>query len=132
MRGLVVWLVGIALKLELTSKQRNEIVIHLLNSVHAVPLGAIIDENDQGEMTVSGRTISMEKGSRLQSAAFAALNNETMNLIREQVKYEAYVGAATKTATPEDLGFYRAALWWGQREEYFLKLLSQTKEQPEL
>lgn len=132
MKTFVVWLVGFALKLELTSKERNKIVIHLLDNLQAVPLSDIIGTNEQGEMLVQGRTITMEKGARLQSAAHAMLTNQAMNLIREQVKYETYVGAATKTATPEDLTFYRAALWWGQREEYFLKLLSQTKEQPEL
>jgi hypothetical protein len=133
MSSFVVWLVGYALKLNLSTEHRNKIVIHLLTALHAVPLSAIIDTNEQGEMLISGNTINIEKGIQLRGQAQAALKNQALNLIREQVKYETYVGAATKTATPEDLCFYRAALWWGQREEYFLKLLAQVQqEQPEL
>lgn len=131
--GIVVWLVGLALKRDLPSKERNKIIVHILNALHAVPLSAIIDVNEQGEMLVSGKTITVEKGIQLRGQAHAALNNQALNLIREQVKYETYVGAATKTADPNDLGFYRAALWYGQREEYFLNLLAQVQqEQPEL
>lgn len=125
-------LVGWTLKRNLSIQERNQIVIHLLDALKAVPLSAIIDVNTQGELTVSGRTLDMESGRVLLSTARAALDNKALNLIREQVKYEAYVGAVTKAALPEDMLFYRAALWWGQREEHFLNQLAQNQEEPDL
>lgn len=128
----VVWVVGYALRCNLTPKERNEIVVHILTTLQAVPLSDIISTNEQGEMTVSGRTLDMESGKQLMSHARAAQSNQALHLIREQVKYESFVGATTKAALPEDLLFYRAALWWGQREEYFLAQLSQTQEELDL
>lgn len=128
----VVLFVGWALKRNLSVAQRNEIVVHILGALRAVPLSAIISVNETGELLISGRTVDMEKGKQLLAHARAAQQNQALHLIREQVKYETYVGAATKAASAEDLLFYRAALWFGQREEHFLTQLAQTQEEPDL
>lgn len=121
------WLVGKLIKRTSTA-ERNKIVIHILDSLQASPLNDIISVNDDGELTVNNRSLDIEKGRQLRTAADAALRNQALNLIREQVKYIAFVGAATKAQLPEDLLFYRAALWWGQEIERFLKLLAQRQE----
>lgn len=128
MGRLVVWFVGWALRRNLSIEERNKIVIHLTKALQAVPLSAIISENTHGEVTVSGSTLDMETARMLLGHARAALDNKALHLIREQVTYEAFVGSAIKAQNSADMLFYRAALWWGQREEYFLKLLAQSEE----
>lgn len=76
--------------------------------------------------------MDMEKAKVLQEAARTALNNQALILIREQVVYETFTASATKAVTGEDLTFYRSALWWGQRIEYYLRLLAQRQQEPDL
>lgn len=128
MGTLVVKLVGLALKLPLSIKAKNKLTIHILESLHAVPLRDIITQSDTGEISIKGRELDIEGARKLQTQARYAQTNQALNLIREQVKYEAFVGSATKAGIPEDLLFYRAALWFGQREEYFLRLLAGSEE----
>ena len=114
----------------LPKKKRRQLVMHMLD-VEAVPLSAIVDVNEDGQLTISGRTLDIEKAKQLQVHARAALENKALALIREQVRYESYVGAAVKVKTPDELTFYRAALWWGQMEEKYLRLLA-GREEPTL
>lgn len=118
---------------DITIVDRNLLTVALLDKLQASPLHAIIDVDEKsGEMLVQGRPLDIEKGRQLMDSARGALRNQALNLIREQVKYEAFVGAAIKSATIEDLTFYRAALWWGQEIERLLKLLAQRNEEPDL
>lgn len=128
MERLAVWLVGVLLRRSKSISTRSAIVIHILDSLQVIPLSAIIDTNANGELTISGRTLDIEMGRVLLGHARNALDNKALNLIRQQVLYEAFVGSATKANSPEDLLFYKAAIWWGQREEYFLKQLAQSEE----
>lgn len=132
MERLAIWIVGFVLKLNLSVEGRNRITVHLLDTLHALPLGDIIAENEDGFLTINGRTLDMEKARQLQIAADAALRNQSLSLIREQVKYEASIGAAVKATSVIDLLFYRAALWWGQEEEKYLRILAQKEKEPDL
>lgn len=118
---ILAWLVG-----------KDTLVIHILGLLKAVPLSDIIGVNADGQLTISGRTLDIEKGMQLQRSANQALRNEALSLIREQVKYESFVGAATKAAKIDDLTFYRAALWYGQQVEKHLRILAQREDQPEV
>lgn len=107
---------------------KDKLVIHILDAVEARQLNAIIDVNADGEMTISGKTVDIEKGNQLRAHARAGLENKAFALIREQVVYEAFTGAATKAMTGDDLLFYRAALWWEQRVQAHLQLLAGRNE----
>lgn len=110
---------------------RNKLLIHALETLSTLPLRDIISISEDGELFLQGKAVGMGEVLNLRESAAMALNNKAFNLIREQVQYESFVGAATKAVTGEDLIFYRAALWWGQQMEHHLKLLAQ-KQQPEL
>lgn len=129
---MIVWLVGWLLTFKLSAEDKNKIVIHILDNLQAKQLGAIIDTNEDGELTISGKTVDIEKASQLRAHARSGLENKALNLIREQVVYETFTGAATKAITGEDLLFYRAALWYGQQVEKHLKLLAGRQEEPAL
>ncbi len=107
---------------------KDKLVVHILDYLQAIPLHAIVSTNEDGELTISGKTIDIEKARQLQAHARSALDNKALTLIREQVVYESYAGAATKAATGEDLTFYRAALWWAQEVEKHLKVLAGKEE----
>lgn len=110
---------------------RAKLVAYAFTLNEAVPLRDIITLSEDGELFLQGKAASMGDVLGLREAATTALNNRAFNLIREQVQYESFVGAATKAVTGEDLIFYRAALWWGQQMESHLKLLAQ-KQEPDL
>lgn len=131
MGRLVVWLVGWALKKNLTFEQRNKITVHILSSLQALPLHEIISVNDEGAILVNDRPLDMEKAIQLREAAVTALNNQALSLIREQVMYEALIHGGLKAGNVEGLMFTRSAVWWGQQEEKLLKLLAQ-REEPDL
>lgn len=130
MGSLIVWLVGWLLKKKLTPEQHNEIVVHILDSLHAMPLTDIIIASEAG-LFVQGKEVGIEQGSILRNAAMQMTRNKAWSLIREQVVYESFVGSSVKAVKPEDLLFYRAALWWGQQEEKYLRLLI-GENQPEV
>lgn len=115
----------------LTIGQRNQVVIHILGSLKAVPLSAIITTDEDGRLCIEGKPVDVELGRVLMNHARAAQENKALNLIRKQVQFEAFLGAAHKATTPEDLLFYRAAIWFGQRIELYLAQLSPS-ETPDL
>lgn len=117
---------------DLSPKDRNLLTGMLLEKLHAAPLHAILEVNEEGVMLVSGQPLDIEKGRQLQSSAGQALRNPALSLIREQVMYLAFVGSAIKSAEINDMAFYRAALWWCQEVEKLLKLLAQKSEESDL
>lgn len=124
MTALAIRLLGWLMRRPLTIGERNQVVIHILGSLKAVPLSAIITTDENGRLCVEGKPVDVELGRVLMSHARVAQANKALNLIRKQVQYEAIIEAANKVVTMEDLLFYRAAIWWGQREEYYLAQLS--------
>ena len=131
MTALVVRLIGWLMRRPLSTAERNAIVIHILGSLNAVPLSAIIETDAQGQLLIEGKPVDVERGVVLMRHAQMARSNKALNLIRTQVQYEAFLGAGHTARTPEDLLFYRAAIWWGQREDHYLALLA-PREEPEL
>lgn len=111
-------------KSSLTLAQRNKLETEILDTLEALPLKEVFSITENGEMTVRGKVIEYDKAIRLREYANSALDNQLLNLIREQVAYEAIAGGIHKCITPEDLYFYRAALWWGQRELAHLKSIA--------
>lgn len=135
MGKLVVWIVGWALKRNLTIEERNKIVVHILTSLQAAPLTDIITVSEEG-IKIGDKFLDMEQATLLREASMLALNNRALKLIREQVTYVAFVLLGIKADDAKSLLFARAALWWGQQEEFYLQLLAQKKhtveEEPDL
>lgn len=114
-------------------EDKNLLTGLILDKLQAAPLRAILETDEEtGVLLVGGKSIDIEKGKQLMSAAQGALRNPALNLIREQVVHEAFIGAAVKSQHPYDLVFYRAALWWGQQVDIHLKKLAGKNEEPNL
>lgn len=132
---LVVSLLKFALeRAVLGSDERNLLTALLLEGLQARPLADILYIDEDKQLIVNGKPADMEQMRLLHGHARAALDNKTLSLIREQVAILASIGGAVKAAKVEDLIFYRAALWWGQQEDFYLKLLAQRdqEEAPDL
>ncbi len=123
------WLVNYCLsKNSLSLEERNSIVIHILENLHALPINGIISTNDEGEILLNGRSLSIEQIRQLRESARLALDNAALKVINEQVLYASVVGGLHKAISPEDLYFYRAAIWFSQQLEAQLKILAQREE----
>lgn len=124
----IVKFIGWALKRNLSLKERNEIVMHILDNLGALPLSAIIQVSDDGSMLINNRSLDAEKALQLRESAKNALNNQAFILINQQVMYEALIHGGLKSLDVNGLMFTRAAVWWGQRLEDHLKILAQEQE----
>lgn len=125
---LIRWFLG----RDLTLDQRNEIVIHILDSLSALPISSIISVNDEGEILINGSSLDIEKMRLLRESARVALDNPAMKLINHEVQYAAIVGGIHKAMTNEDLYFYRAAIWFCQQQQIQLNILAQRIQEPTL
>ena len=124
---LIRWLVGRNLTLE----QRNEIVVHILDNLQALPVSGIITVNDDGQLLINNRSLDIEKIKQLRESARAAQDNVALKVVNHEVLYTAVVGGIHKSMTPEDMYFYRAAIWYGQQQQIQLALLAQRQMEQE-
>ena len=124
----VVWITNYSLShSRLSLEQRNNIVTHILDSLRALPISSIIMVKD-GEMMLNGRSLDFDKIAQLKESASVALDNQALKIVLNEVLYTAVVGGLHKAVISEDLYFYRAAIWFGQKLEDQLKILAQRQE----
>ena len=125
MRALLVRIVCYLLKVELTTQQKTRLIGAILDTSNAVPLSEVITFGQNGMIYVQGKLIDQEKAIQLRESARLLINNGAMNLIYEQVRHIAGTRGVAEGDTPEKLVFYRAALWWGEKElETIVRLAS--------
>lgn len=126
---LSVWLTNYTLsKSDLSLKQRNEVIKYILDNLEGLPIRDIINTNEEGEITVRGRSLDIDKIVKLRESARVALDNQALKLINEQVLFTAVTGGMHNAITPENLYFYRAAIWFAQQQEKQLNILAQKEE----
>ena len=109
-------------KHDLSLEERSLLITAVLGKIAALPLRDIIIPNEEG-LFVNGRKATSEEQVSLRESAIAVLNSKAFRLIREQVLYATFV-QATKSAIFEDMIFSKAAVWFGQQEETYLRLLA--------
>lgn len=125
----VVWIIRYALsRSRFSLVERNEIMTHILDNLRASPIRSIITTNEGGEILLNGRSLDIKKIKLLRESARLALENPALKLINEQVLFIAVTGGLHKAIIPEDLYFYRAAIWSSQQIEAQLKILAQRTE----
>lgn len=120
----IVKLVCFLLKRNLTLENRNKLSASVLDSLGALPLHNMFEINEEGELLVGGKVVSVDKAIQLKEYANSALDNQVLNLIREQVAYEAVVHGVHKANGDIGQLFMRNALWWEQRVLDHLKSLA--------
>ena len=125
-------LVNIIVKLlqksNLSLEDRNNLTTAVLDKLEALPLRAIIENNEEGILLVNGREVDLEKAGMLRTNAKSLLESPLHKLIHQQVAFKAITMGVHKVKTVEEMIFARAALWWGQQEISLLKLLAGQEE----
>ena len=117
---LVLWLLK-----NLSVKDRTKLVNALINNaLDAVPLKAIITIDENRRILVDGKALSPEQNVALTEGAYAALNNQALQLVREHVRFAAIDQGFLKSDDPTKQLFYKAALWYAQEEKNLLTDLS--------
>lgn len=111
-------------KTDLSMIDKSLLISAILTKLAAIPLRDIIYADDKGNLFVSDVKIEAGEAQTLRESAVRVLDSKAFKLIREQVVYKAFAEAAHRAPHPEDLVFFKAALWWGQQEDALLKLLS--------
>lgn len=124
-----VWITNYSLsKSDLSLKQRNEIIIHILDNLQSLPIHGIITRNEDGEVLLSGKSLDFDKLRQLKESAIIALDNQAFKVVSQEVLYASVVGGLHKAISDNDLYFYRAAIWFSQQLENQLKILAQRTE----
>jgi hypothetical protein len=116
------------LKLPLNMRQRTRLVGAILDSNNAVSLNDLIIVDSAGRLIVGGEIVDHELAVKLRDGARYALDNQTLKIVREQVAATAGKRGVSEGDTPEKLYFYRAALWWGKKEDELLTMLAARSE----
>lgn len=106
-------------------EDRALLINQILDSLAALPLHDIISFNEEGSLFIKGKPIEMAHAKDLRDSARGALKSSALNLIRSQVAFEAVQMGVHKMTRMEESYFMKAALWWYEREDYYLHLLAQ-------
>lgn len=98
----------------LTLTQRNLFTGLILDNLQALPLASIITTDGGNSILINGEPLDFEKSKMLREAAKAALSNKALQLMEQEVLVIAIQRGLHKATTPEELYFYRAAIWYGK------------------
>lgn len=118
--SLVVWLLN---KSNLKLEDRTKLSTCVLDKLFALPFRDIIITSE-GTLKINGRTPTMEEMRILQEQAKAALNNQTLKLIWDEVAFTAVKIGIHSAITNDQVYFAKSALWWGQQEQSLLSRLA--------
>lgn len=129
MRLLVKLALSVIKRADLTIQERTLCTGVVLDRLEALPLRAIVESSDEGVL-INGRALDLDKLRVLRESAIAAIDNQAINYIAEQVVWIATDRVIRKALTPDELYFYRAAIWFGEQMKSHLQILAQTR--PEL
>lgn len=117
---LVCWILS---QKKITTHDRQLLMKEVLSSIDALPLHAIITINE-GKLFIRGTEVDGERAMVLREGADAALHNSALELIHEQVLYQAVSQGVHISQTPEQMNFAKAAIWYSQEEIKLLKILA--------
>lgn len=123
------WALGVVTHADLSIEEMNLFTEVLLRRLGALPIHGIITSSDEG-LLISGELLDTERAQMLREYAQAALQNKALNLIVDQTRFVAFRNGLATGLPPNELIFFRAALWVHEQIKNHLRLLAQ--ESPEL
>lgn len=124
MRFLVKFALGVLRRSDLTVAEQTACLGAVLGKLEALPIKEIIGQTDEG-ITINGMPLTIDKIKTLRESALAALENQALNIVGEQVVWTAIQRGIHNADTPEKLYFYRAAIWFGEQLKAHLRILAQ-------
>lgn len=118
------WLFHCLLRAPLSREERALYTGSLLAALDAVPVRDIIQINEQGELLVNGRPLTPTETSAYGKIAKGILENTLMKLIWDQIRYTSFKGGVSEGNNQDSIIFHRTALWFGEQERAWLRLLA--------
>lgn len=112
----------------LSVESRNLLTVSLLDRIGALPIRDIIALSESNQLLVNGVPLEYDVAIKLREGAKAALNNPALKLVWDQVRYTAFVGGVSTSEKSLDLYFYKTAIWNGEQERNWLRVLAGTQE----
>ena len=112
----------------LSVEEKNLLSTTILEKIGALPIRDIISLSENNEILVNGVPLEYDKFTQLREEAKKALLNPAMRLTWDQVRYESFKGGASVGQTPEDIFFFRTAIWNGEQERKWLRILAGVAE----
>lgn len=98
------------LRRDLTLEERVATTSLLLDKNGALPLKEVFEYKDDG-VFIMGKPADQKQLLALRESALQALENRAFNIIGEHVLWTAVQRGVHQAVKPEDLYFYRAAIW---------------------
>lgn len=126
MKSILISLIEKLLRGPLTPEEKNRLVVHILDKEHALPIRGIIYIRDGG-LFINGEPVDYERVQVLRHSAAQVLENRAFRLCADQVRYLAVEKGLSSKLLPDDLLFYRAALWYADEMRKHLAILAQTE-----
>lgn len=114
----------------LSQEETNILLGVIVGELRATPFSAIIEFNDQQNLVIHGKPLSLQEAIALREHAIAALNNKALTLVLEQARYAALNHAAENANDITQLLFARAAIWLGKQQTLVLQMLAQRGDEP--
>lgn len=108
---------------ELSTAERIALTGAVLEKLEALPLRAIVENTEQG-ILIHGKPVDIDKLRVLRESAIAAIDNQAINYMAEQVVWIAVQRGIHNADTPDKLFFYRAAIWFSEQLKAHLQILA--------
>lgn len=115
----------------LTDTDRTKLSRVLMGELGALPLKEIIEVDREGNIFMNGELADPAVVKKLSNSAMGALQSYALKFVHDQVMFEAVKLGVHTVETERQMGFARAAIWYGQQETKWLKILAGTDQLPE-
>lgn len=108
----------------LANQDRIVLTNSILHVLKALPIRDALVVNENGRLMVNGREIDLETAKILRESAKAALTSQALRIINDQVSFIAITTGVHQADNPWSMIFGKSALWYGQQQDKFLKILA--------
>lgn len=126
------WFAGALLRSSvLTETDRIKLSRTIMGELGALPIKEIIEIDRNGNIFMNGTPADPDIVKKLSNSARGAINSYALNFIHDQVMFEAIKLGVHTVETERQMHFSRAAIWYGQQEKKWLKILAGTEGLPE-
>lgn len=113
---------------DMPAEDRNALISAITEKTGALPIHSVIQEkpNEDGAIAlyINGNEVDEEKRLQLMFSAKTLLDNQAYRIVHDAVAFNAINIGLHEGFTNEQLSFAKSAIWYGQKEREFLRVLS--------
>lgn len=120
----LIWLFKHLSRSNLTRENRALFTGYLLKSIDGVPVRDIINVNEEGDLLVEGRPLTLDELHAFKNMAKGLLDNLLLKTIWDQIRYQCFKMGVSEGINSDSILFARTALWFGEQERQWLRLFA--------